>query len=113
MRAVWNGVVLAESDRTVVVEGNHYFPAESLRQEYFRPSATHTVCGWKGTASYYNIEVDGQVNRDAAWAALARDKKARDGKPRLVLLEAPGKPVTGVERPEAEVRAALNDLIAD
>jgi uncharacterized protein (DUF427 family) len=67
MKAVWNGVVLAESDRTVVVEGNHYFPSESLRREFFKPSPTHTVCGWKGTASYYTIEVDGQVNADAAW----------------------------------------------
>ena len=67
MKAVWNGAVLAESDRTVVVEGNHYFPPESLRREYFKPSPTHTVCGWKGTAGYYTIEVDGQVNPDAAW----------------------------------------------
>jgi uncharacterized protein (DUF427 family) len=66
-KATWNGAVLAESDRTVVVEGNHYFPAESVRREHFKPSATHTQCGWKGTASYYNIEVGGQVNPDAAW----------------------------------------------
>jgi uncharacterized protein (DUF427 family) len=66
-RAVWNGAVLAESDRTVVVENNHYFPADSIRKEFFRPSQTHTVCVWKGTASYYNVEVNGQVNRDAAW----------------------------------------------
>jgi len=66
-KAVWNGVVLAESDRTVVVEGNHYFPPDALRREYFRDSATHTVCGWKGTASYYTIEVDGRTNADAAW----------------------------------------------
>ena len=66
-RATWNGAVLAESDRTVVVEGNHYFPPEAVRREYLRDSATHTVCGWKGTASYYNLEVGGQVNRDAAW----------------------------------------------
>lgn len=66
-RAVWKGAVLAESDRTVLVEGNHYFPPESLDRRHFRPSATHSVCGWKGTASYYDVEVDGQVNRDAAW----------------------------------------------
>ena len=66
-RAVWNGVTLAESDKTVMVEGNHYFPPESLRREHFRPSATHTVCGWKGTASYYDIEADGRTNKDAAW----------------------------------------------
>jgi uncharacterized protein (DUF427 family) len=66
-KAIWNGAVLAESDRTEVVEGNHYFPAETIRREFFRDSSTHTVCGWKGTASYYDIEVGGQVNRDAAW----------------------------------------------
>ena len=66
-KAVWNGAVLAESDRTVVVEGNHYFPPDSVRREYLRDSPTHTVCGWKGTASYSTVEVGGQVNADAAW----------------------------------------------
>jgi uncharacterized protein (DUF427 family) len=66
-RAIWKNVVLAEADKTVVVEGNHYFPAESVRQCYFKPSSTHTVCSWKGTASYYDVEVNGQVNKDAAW----------------------------------------------
>ena len=66
-RATWNGAVLAESDRTVVVEGNHYFPPEAVRREHLRDSATHTVCGWKGTASYYDVEVGGRVNKDAAW----------------------------------------------
>jgi uncharacterized protein (DUF427 family) len=67
MKAIWNGAVLAESDHTVVVEGNHYFPPDSVRREYFRPSDTHTTCPWKGLASYYHIEVGGQLNRDAAW----------------------------------------------
>lgn len=67
MKATWKGAVLAESDETVVVEGNHYFPAESVRREYFRESATHTTCGWKGEASYYDVLVDGEVNADAAW----------------------------------------------
>lgn len=67
MKATWNGAVLAESADTVVVEGNHYFPAASLNRERFTPSVTHTVCPWKGTASYYNVEVDGKVNQDAAW----------------------------------------------
>ena len=67
MRAIWNNTVLAESDDTVVVEGNHYFPADSILCEYFEPSETHTVCGWKGTASYYSLNVDGQQNPDAAW----------------------------------------------
>ncbi|MFF4381327.1 DUF427 domain-containing protein [Kitasatospora sp. NPDC092039] len=65
--ASWQGVVIAESDDTVVVEGNHYFPAEAVRSEYLRPSDTTTVCGWKGTADYYTLEVDGRTNPDAAW----------------------------------------------
>jgi uncharacterized protein (DUF427 family) len=67
MKALWNGATLAESDRTIVVEGNHYFPHDSIKSEYFKPSDTHTVCGWKGTASYYDVVVNGQVNKDAAW----------------------------------------------
>ena len=66
-QAVWNGVVLAQSDRTVVVEGNHYFPRDSIKAEHFKPSDTTTTCPWKGRASYHHIEVDGQVNPDAAW----------------------------------------------
>lgn len=66
-KASWNGVTLAESDRFEVVEGNVYFPAEALQRDHFRESDTHTVCGWKGDASYYDVVVDGQVNRDAAW----------------------------------------------
>lgn len=66
-KAVWKGVVLAESDQTIVVEGNHYFPPEAINWTYFVPSETHTVCPWKGTASYYQVQIDGQVNRDAAW----------------------------------------------
>ena len=67
VKAVWNGVVLAESDNTVIVEGNHYFPVESLNKTYFSESSTHTTCPWKGVANYYDIQVDGQVNKDAAW----------------------------------------------
>lgn len=66
-QASWRGTVLAESDRTVVVEGNHYFPLQSVRQQYLRHSGSHTVCAWKGTASYYDVVVDGEVSRDAAW----------------------------------------------
>jgi uncharacterized protein (DUF427 family) len=66
-RATWNGVVIAESDAYEVVEGNVYFPPGAVRQEHLRPSETHTVCGWKGTASYYTVVVDGQENVDAAW----------------------------------------------
>jgi uncharacterized protein (DUF427 family) len=67
MRALWNGQVLAQSDDTVVVEGNHYFPAESLTMAYFAPSPTHTTCPWKGVASYYTLQVEGRQNPDAAW----------------------------------------------
>jgi len=67
MKAIWNGTVLAESDETVVVEGNHYFPLESVASERLRPSATHTTCPWKGEASYYDVVVGERVNRDAAW----------------------------------------------
>jgi uncharacterized protein (DUF427 family) len=67
MKAMWNGVVLAESDDTVVVEGNHYFPKESIACEYFVDSPKTTVCSWKGTASYFTVTVDGQQNVDAAW----------------------------------------------
>ena len=66
-KATWNGAVLAESDDTVIVEGNHYFPHDAIHWEYFKGSTTHTTCPWKGVASYYSVEVDGQVNRDAAW----------------------------------------------
>lgn len=65
--ATWKGAVLAESDNTVVVEGNHYFPPSSLVREYFHPSDTKTTCPWKGEASYYSLEVDGERNPDAAW----------------------------------------------
>ena len=67
MKAIWNGVVIAESEKTRVVEGNHYFPPESVRRVYLRESGTQTVCSWKGTASYYGVEVNGQLNPDAAW----------------------------------------------
>lgn len=67
MQAIWNGEVVAESDATVVIEGNHYFPASSLKSAFFAPSETHTVCAWKGKASYYNLQVGEQSNPDAAW----------------------------------------------
>jgi len=67
MKAIWNGEVLAQSNDTVVVEGNHYFPPASLNRQFFSDSSTTTNCPWKGTASYYNVEVNGKVNKDAAW----------------------------------------------
>ena len=67
MKAIWNGVTIAESDETVVVEGNHYFPLSSVKSEYLRESATHSTCHWKGEASYYDLVVGDAMNRDAAW----------------------------------------------
>ena len=67
MKAIWNGKVLAESDNTVVVENNHYFPVDSLKKEFFKESTLQTNCPWKGVASYYTVEVDGFENKDAAW----------------------------------------------
>jgi uncharacterized protein (DUF427 family) len=67
MKATWRDATLAESDDTVVVEGNHYFPADAINKEYFQASDKHTVCPWKGVASYYDVAVDGEVNKDAAW----------------------------------------------
>lgn len=82
MKATWQDVVLAESDDTVVVEGNHYFPEESLNRQYFRGSSHNSLCPWKGIASYYTIEVDGKRNENAAWyypkpSLLARKIKGR------------------------------------
>jgi uncharacterized protein (DUF427 family) len=67
MKALWNGQVIAESDSTVVVEGNHYFPRSSVKSEYLAQSPTHSTCPWKGQASYFSLKVDGQTNPDAAW----------------------------------------------
>ena len=66
-QAIWNGVTLAKSDDTVIVEGNHYFPRESILEKFFKPSTRSSNCPWKGEASYYHIDVDGNVNEDAAW----------------------------------------------
>jgi uncharacterized protein (DUF427 family) len=67
MKAIWKGTTIAESDNTVVIEGNHYFPLETVKQEFLKPSDTHTVCAWKGTASYFTLEVGDQQNKDAVW----------------------------------------------
>lgn len=68
VQAVWNGTVIAQSDRTVVVEGNHYFPPEDINSDYLRPSEHRSTCPWKGTASYYDLIVDGERNRNAGWS---------------------------------------------
>lgn len=67
VKAVWNDTVIAESDDTIIIEGNHYFPDFSLRKDFIKPSETTSVCGWKGTANYHSLVVDGKENRDAAW----------------------------------------------
>ena len=66
-KATWKGVTLAESDKCIVVEGNQYFPPDSIQRAYFKESSTHTTCPWKGLASYYTIEINGETNKDAAW----------------------------------------------
>jgi uncharacterized protein (DUF427 family) len=77
-KAIWNGATLAESDKCEVVEGNQYFPASSINKQYFKDSNTHTTCPWKGVASYYTIEVDGQQNKDAAWYYPSAKDKAKN-----------------------------------
>ncbi len=77
MKAKWNGQILAESESTIVIEGNHYFPAESINKEYFQESDTNTVCPWKGTASFMNVNVNGEVNADAAWFYPKASAKAK------------------------------------
>jgi uncharacterized protein (DUF427 family) len=67
MKAIWNNQVIAESNDTINIEGNYYFPVDSMNKEFLKDSETHTVCHWKGTASYYDIKVNGKVNQDAAW----------------------------------------------
>ncbi|WKK82717.1 DUF427 domain-containing protein [Marivirga arenosa] len=67
MKAIWNNQVVAESDDTIVIEGNHYFPPQSIKKEYFEKSDYSSTCHWKGTASYYSLNVNGDVNKDAAW----------------------------------------------
>lgn len=77
-RAVWNGAVLAESSETIQIEGNQYFPPSAVNRDHFRDSDTHTVCSWKGTASYYTIEAGGQTNADAAWYYPEPKEPARE-----------------------------------
>lgn len=77
MKAIWNNTVIAESDDTIVVEGNHYFPPSAIKQDYFKESSTNTVCAWKGTASYFNVVVNGQENKDAAWYYPKTSEMAR------------------------------------
>ncbi len=78
MKAIWNNKIIAESNDTVVIENNHYFPHESINKEFFEQSDLHSVCPWKGKASYYTLEVDGKQNRDAAWFYPEASEQAKD-----------------------------------
>jgi uncharacterized protein (DUF427 family) len=78
MKAVWNGTVVAESDATIVIEGNHYFPADSVKRDHFIDSSTTSVCPWKGDAQYYSVVVDGATNADAAWYYPAPKDAAKE-----------------------------------
>jgi len=77
-KAIWNDTVIAESDKTVMVEGNHYFPPDSVKKEYFQETSTHTTCPWKGVANYYTVVVDGDENADAAWTYPTPKKAASE-----------------------------------
>ena len=77
-KAIWNGTVIAESDNCEIVEGNYYFPPDTIKSEYFKASDTHTSCFWKGQASYYTVAVDGQENKDAAWFYPEPKEKAKN-----------------------------------
>jgi uncharacterized protein (DUF427 family) len=78
MKAIWNGSVIAESDDTIIIENNHYFPPDAVNKAFLTSSATHTICHWKGEASYFNIDVDGKTNNDAAWYYPAPKDAAKE-----------------------------------
>lgn len=98
MQAVLNGVVVAESDDTVVVEGNHYFPKDDVNADYLQPSGTHTECAWKGTASYYTVSVPGATSKDAAWYYPTPSEAARTITDRIAFW----KGVTVAPQPEGD-----------
>ena len=83
MKAIWNNTVIAESDETVVVENNHYFPADAIKKEFFEDSIAHTSCPWKGQASYYSLSVNGEKNKDAAWYYAEPKDAAKEIKGRV------------------------------
>ena len=78
MKAIWNGKIIAESNNTIIIENNHYFPQDSVNKEYLKNNETHTVCPWKGKASYYDIVVDGKTNANAAWYYPEPKQMAKD-----------------------------------
>lgn len=94
-QAVWNNQVIAESDETIMVEGNHYFPPDSVKEEYLQPSDKTTVCGWKGTANYYHVTAGGQTNEDAAWYYADPKPEAEQLRGRVAFWK--GVEVTGTE----------------
>ncbi|WP_343487586.1 DUF427 domain-containing protein [Allomuricauda sp. d1] len=83
MKAIWNNQVIAESNDTIVIEGNHYFPPDSIKEAFFEKSDTHTTCPWKGEASYYTLKVDGKENKDAAWYYPETSELAKSIKDRI------------------------------
>lgn len=83
MKAIWNGEIIAESDDTIIIETNHYFPAESIKKEFFKANENHSICSWKGEASYYDIVVNGETNADAAWYYPAPKDAANEIKGRI------------------------------
>ena len=83
MKAIWNDIVIAESDDIVIVEGNHYFPSKSIKNEYFHKTETCTMCPWKGMASYYSVTVNGKTNTDCAWYYPVPSKEAEKIKDRI------------------------------
>lgn len=83
VKATWNGAVIAQSDDTIVVEGNHYFPIEAVANAFLTPSQTTSVCGWKGTANYHSLLIDGKENRDAAWYYVDPESAAANIKNRI------------------------------
>ncbi|WAH98176.1 DUF427 domain-containing protein [Arthrobacter sp. MMS18-M83] len=109
-QAIWNGTVVAESDRTVEIEGNQYFPPGSINPEYFRPSGHTSVCFWKGTASYYTLEVDGRTNRDAAWYYPAPSPTAREIKDHIAFWK--GVRVLETGKPEPANETPVRGLVA-
>jgi uncharacterized protein (DUF427 family) len=114
LRAIWNGQVLAEAAHTVRVEGNHYFPPESLNREFLRESATRTVCPWKGVAHYYTVEVDGVRNPDAAWFYAKPSPLARRIKDHVAFwrgVEIVGEPEEDLATAQTGARRGLRGLL--
>lgn len=109
-QAIWNDSVVAESDRTVQIEGNQYFPPDSINPKYFRPSDHTTVCHWKGTASYYTLEVDGRTNRDAAWYYPAPSPAAREIKGHIAFRK--GVRVLEAGQSDPDTNAPVRGLLA-